>query len=118
MKTPSIAVLILALAGCASNPDSDRHMLGDKAPTAEFVTEKSVDEAHKCILSGVQAVADSGHTVSSKQDGFMRVIEVTTLANPIIAVRIAQASGGTSVDYRSRYRTGYGKFTNAVMACR
>lgn len=89
-----------------------------KAPTAEFTTDKSIAAAAECVETAVRAVADAGHTVSATQDGEARIVWVTTLANPNVAVRMTPAGEGTHVDYRSRYRTGYGKFTNAVLACR
>ena len=90
-----------------------------KTPTAEFTTEKPIAAATECVETALRAVADAGHTVSATQDGEARIVWITTLANPNVAVRMTPAAGeGTHVDYRSRYRAGYGKFTNAVLACR
>lgn len=117
MLTIAAAAAFL-VAGCATTSVEDRQTLVGKSPTAEFVSDKPANDVFDCVLTNVRAVADAGHSVSSRMEGHTHIVWVTTLANPIIAVRIAPATGGTAVDYRSRYRTGYGKFTNAVTSCR
>lgn len=117
MRTLSILIAAVLIAGCATSA-FDRQQMPSKAPTAEFTTEKPIAAVAECVETGLRAVADAGHTVSATQDGEARIVWITTLANPNVAVRMAPAAGGTHVDYRSRYRAGYGKFTNAVLACR
>lgn len=116
MRIFMIAAVAL-LAGCATSA-FDRQQMPSKTPTAEFTTGKPIAETAECVETAVRAVSDAGHTVSATQDGEARIVWVTTLANPNVAVRMTPTGGGTHVDYRSRYRSGYGKFTNAVLACR
>jgi len=98
----------------------DRLMLRDKEPTATFTTARSVDEVAACIESGLRAVADPGSlgSLAVTDEGSTRVIRMTTMANPTVVITLAPAPQGTQVDYRSRYRTGYGAVTNAVLGCR
>lgn len=118
MRVLMIVAAAAVLAGCSTTGAFDRQQMPSKTPTAEFTTAKPIDATAECVETGLRAVADAGHTVSAMQDGEARIVWITTLANPNVAVRMTPTGEGTHVDYRSRYRAGYGKFTNAVLACR
>lgn len=116
-KTAAFLAAVL-LAGCMTGTPVERQQMPDKEPHATYTTAKSLAETAECIETGVRAVSDAGHAVSAAENGEARILWVTTLANPVIAVRMEPVEAGTYVEYRTRFRTGSGSFTNAVMACR
>lgn len=119
MKTILAAlVLCLMAAGCSTRSAFDVQQMSDKAPVATYATAKTVGGVRECIETGVRAVAKSGHTVGTRMDGNGETVWVTAFKTPVIAVRIEPSSDGAAVEYRQRFRTGMGDYTNAVLACR
>lgn len=117
MRAIILATAIL-LAGCVST--GDRQLLQHKAPTAQFLFPGSIENAEACLTTALGAVADQGATGSMAVEDTAtgRVIRITNMANPVVVVDLDKGVDGTRVTYRSRYRTGYGHITNAVLACR
>ena len=110
------AVLVLVVTGCASSV-ADRDLLRTISPAAVYTTDKSVADTTRCVHQSLQAAAYSAHTVTRMQQGDSQVIVVSTVAQPNVVVTVSPAGDGAHVDYRARYRAGYGDITNAVMGC-
>ena len=117
MRKLALAAAAALIAGCTSIPE-EQQMLSDFDPVSLFETAKAPDVAAECVRTNLSAVADSMHTVVESEDGETRIVRVTTRTHPNVVVRVTPAPGGSSIDYRSRQRLGYGRFANAVAACR
>lgn len=116
-KTAAILATFL-LAGCMTGTPFERQQMPDAEPRVTYGTAAPVDDTLECIETGVRAVAKSGHTVSTTEDDEARILWVTALANPVIAVRVEPVAEGAVVEYRSRFRAGMADYTTAVLACR
>ncbi|MFC4729085.1 hypothetical protein [Coralloluteibacterium thermophilus] len=106
------------LAGCASTSAVESQQMSHMEPRVTYTTSRSVDEALECIETGVRPVTKSGHNVSTAEDGDARILWVTVLANPVIAVRVEPVEDGAYVEYRSRFKAGMANYTTAVLTCR
>ena len=109
--------LALALGLTAALP-SFAQTDANAAPTASYITDRSVADARDCLVIVFGAIARDGYDVHWMGDSPRPMVWVTNQHMLLASVHLQETSGGTGVDYRAERPLQAQDFEKALMTCK